>query len=118
MLALSSTQKFVLYIQPTDMRKSFDSLSGLIKNELGQSPRNGHVFIFINKGRDKVKLLRWEGFGYTMYYKRLESGTYELPEYDRSVGSISLSYTQLVMLIDGLSIKNITRRKRYDYPQK
>lgn len=108
----------MLYSKPTDMRKSFDGLSGLVQNELSDNPASGVVFIFINKKRDKVKLLRWDGFGYTLYYKRLESGTYELPEYDESVGSIKLKYAQLVMLIDGLSIKNISKRKRYDCPQK
>jgi transposase len=95
------------------MRRSFDGLSGLVRNELGSNPCSGDVFIFINKTRDKIKLLHWQGIGFTLYYKRLEEGTFELPEYDHKAGSISLNYAQIVMIIDGLSIKNIYKRKRY-----
>ncbi len=95
------------------MRKSFDSLRGLVINDLGQNPDNGTVYIFINKVRNKVKLLHWQSGGFMLYYKRLESGTFELPEYDSEVGSLSLSYVQLILLIDGIAITNITRRKRY-----
>ena len=113
MFTLSETHRFLLYSNPTDMRKSFDGLSGLIKNQLATDPRNGDVFIFINKGRDKIKLLHWNGSGYTLYYKRLERGTFELPSYGQSVGSVKLNYARLVMIIDWLSIKNIPGRKRY-----
>ncbi len=113
MFALSSENNFHLYSQPTDMRKSFDALSGLVRNNLDYNPINGEVFIFINKKRDKIKLLHWQGSGYLLYYKRLEKGTFELPRYDASVGSITLSYPQMVMIIDGLSIKNLRKRKRY-----
>jgi transposase len=113
MFNLSSTNKFHLYNQPTDMRKSFDGLSGVIQNCLESNPCNGDVFIFINKRRDKIKILHWQGISFTLYYKRLEKGTFELPEYDRSIGSITINYTQLAMIVDGLSIKNIQKRKRY-----
>jgi len=113
MFALSSNNRFHLYSDPTDMRKSFDGLSGLVQNTLGCNPCNGDVFIFINKRRDKIKLLHWQGISFMLYYKRLEKGTFELPLYDSSVGSIALDYTKLVMIIDGLSIQNIQKRKRY-----
>jgi transposase len=113
MFTLSSELKFQLFNQPTDMRKSFDGLSALVQNHLGSSPQNGEVFIFINKTRDKIKLLHWQGGGFVLYYKRLEEGTFEIPRYGQNVGSISLGYTQLAMIIDGLSIKNLPKRKRY-----
>lgn len=113
MFTLSSSHRFHLYSQPTDMRKSFDGLSGLIRNNLDSNPCNGDVFIFINKQRDKIKLLHWQGISFTLYYKRLEKGTFELPRYDENVGSITLNYTQIVMIVDGLSIKNIQKRKQY-----
>ena len=94
------------------MRKSFDSLSGLIRNELNSDPRSGDVFVFINKNHDKLKLLHWTGGSYTMYYKRLERGTFELPNYGEKTMSLKLDYTLMVMLIDGLSIKNVHHRKR------
>jgi transposase len=114
MFTLSSNNRFHLYSQPTDMRKSFDGLSGLIQNTLGKNPLNGDVFIFINRRRDKIKLLHWQGVSFTLYYKRLEEGTFEVPTYDIKAGSITLSYTQIVMLVDGLTIKNIQKRKSYN----
>ena len=113
MFALTAENTFHMYSYPTDMRKSFDALSGLVRNNLGYNPINGEVFIFINKRRDKIKLLHWQGSGYLLYYKRLETGTFELPRYDASVRSISLSYAQMIMIMDGLSIKNLQQRKRY-----
>ena len=113
MFTLSSSHKFHLYSQPADMRKSFDGLSGLVQNNLENNPCSGDVFIFINRGRNKIKLLHWQSISFTLYYKRLEKGTFELPQYDASVGSITLSYTQMVMIVDGLTIKNIERRKHY-----
>lgn len=114
MFALSMSNRFLLYGRPTDMRKSFDGLSGIIHNALGSNPCNGDVFVFINRRRDKIKLLHWQGVGFTLYYKRLEEGTFEVPAYDPDAGSITLGYTQMVMLVDGLTIKNIKKRKSYD----
>jgi transposase len=114
MFTLGSTLEFQLYSQPTDMRKSFDSLCGIVQNQLGKSPTNGNVYVFINKGRDKIKLLHWSGSSFTLYYKRLESGTFEHPQYDVQTGSYHLSYPQMVMLVDGISIKNIEKRKSYN----
>lgn len=96
------------------MRKSFDGLCGLVINDLDQNPNNGTVYIFINKVRNKAKLLHWQSGGFMLYYKRLESGTFELPKYDTEVGSLTLSYAQLILLIDGMAITNITRKKRYE----
>lgn len=116
MFSLGSDLRFSLYLEPTDMRKSFDGLSGLVTNELNRDPRSGEVFLFINKKRVKLKLLRYSSGSFILYYKRLEKGTFELPNYDLDTGSVRLKYTQLVLLIDGLSIKNISRRKTYTQP--
>jgi transposase len=113
MFTLSSSLRFQLFSKPTDMRKSFDGLCGLVQNQLGQEPRNGDVYVFINKSRNKIKLLHWSGNSFILYYKRLESGTFEHPQYDIKTGSYRLSYSQIVMLVDGISIKNIEKRKHY-----
>ena len=114
MFALSTSHRFELYYGPADMRKGFDGLCGLVINELQGSPDNGCVYIFINRARDKVKLLHWQPGGFVLYYKRLESGAFKLPQYDAEIGSLTLSYTQLILLIDGIAITHITRRKRYE----
>jgi len=112
MFRLTSSHRFLLYSEPTDMRKSFDGLCGIVTSVLEQQPTGGFVYVFINKRRDKVKLLHWMGSGFVLYYKRLEQGTFELPGYDIEQGCIRLSYAQLVLLIDGVSITNITRTKQ------
>lgn len=113
MFALGNNLQFQLYSQATDMRKSFDGLCGIVQNVLSESPTNGTVYMFINKPRTKIKLLHWSGNSFTLYYKRLESGTFEQLHNDISQKSYHLSYSQMVMLIDGISIKNIEQRKRY-----
>ena len=112
MFALGLSHQFHLYNRPADMRKGLDGPCGLVTNDLGQDPTNGSVHIFINRVRDKVKLLHWRSGGFVLYYKRLEAGTFEQPAYDENVGSLRLSYTQLVLLMDGMAITNITGRKR------
>jgi transposase len=112
MLTLHDTIKFELYLPPTDMRKSFDSLSGIVQNQLSHNPTNGVAYLFINKLRDKVKILHWRTGGFVLYYKRLEKGTFEVPIYEKSVQSIVLDYSQLVLLFDGITIGNLTQKKR------
>jgi transposase len=114
MFGLSNTHHFHLYSPACDMRKSFNGLCGLVQNDLQTNPSNGNVYIFINKFRNKIKLLHWQNGGFVLYYKRLESGTFELPQYDVTVKSLGLTYVQLVLLIDGISIAHIDRKKRYD----
>ncbi|QHI35970.1 hypothetical protein IMCC3317_34160 [Kordia antarctica] len=116
MFGLGISHRYHLYSHPTDMRKSFDGLAGIIQKELNGSALDGTAYIFINKSRDKVKILHWEDGGFVLYYKRLESGRFELPVYDASVMGITLSYSQLVLLIDGISISHIRRKKRYQIP--
>ena len=69
--------RYYIYREATDMRKSFDGLCGLVSGRLGKSPMSGDVFIFINKSRNRIKLLRWEPGGFVLFYKRLERGTFE-----------------------------------------
>jgi transposase len=113
MFTLSSHHKFNLFSQPTDMRKGFNGLSGIVSNILEDNPRSGEVFIFINKTRDKIKLLQWQDSGFVLYYKRLEQGAFELSQYEELEGSIVLSYTKMAIMVDGISIKNIASRKRF-----
>ena len=92
------------------MRKSFDSLCGIVRQELNTNPTNSKVFIFVNKKRNKIKILHWRIGGFILYYKRLEKGTFEVPKYDKSVKSIKLNYAQLVLLFDGITIGNLTQK--------
>jgi len=112
MLSLAPNCRYFLYRHPTDIRKSFDGLSGLIQNELAQNPLSGDVFIFLNKRRTHIKLLCFEGDGFALYYKRLERGTYELPGFNGDKGA-AISLSQLQLILGGISLRNIKYRPRY-----
>jgi transposase len=95
------------------MRKGLDRLHGIVKDEMKQDIFLGDIFIFINKRRNEIKLLHWEGDGLSMYYKRLEKGTYELPKISRSEGRIRMSSEQLQFILSGVVLNSIKKRKRY-----
>jgi transposase len=114
MLSLSSACRYFLYQHQTDMRKGFDGLSGLIRNGTGRDPLSGDVFIFFNRLRTQVKLLLWEGDGYSIYQKRLERGTYELP----LQASSEIRSDELMLILQGISLKSVSRRKRFSMPDK
>lgn len=111
MFSLTSTHQYFLYSQPTDMRKSFDSLAGLVSSKLHRNPTSGEVFVFINKRRDRIKLLHWEPGGFTLYYKRLEKGIIELPETDKTTHQIT--WSTLMMIIEGIRLKSVQKTARY-----
>ncbi len=114
MFGLTSTLNYYLYNSPTDMRMGFNGLCGLIQNRMQRNPLSGEVFIFINKRRDHMKLLHWEYGGFILYYKRLESGTFELPVGNNSHGTYgSVYWPQLMMMVEGISLKHVVKRKRY-----
>src|SRR6056297_1600950 len=102
-----TTARYYLYSRPTDMRKSFDGLCGLIINHLGQNPMTGDVFIFMNRRRSLIKLLVWDQTGFVIYYKRLEKGTFELPSIKASQTSVKISRRTLMLILEGISLKNI-----------
>jgi transposase len=107
MIAFGPSHRYYLHREATDMRKSFDGLSGLVRSELGRDPLSGDVFIFLNRRRTHIKLLVWDRSGFVLYYKRLEEGTFELP-----VSEVP-SWDQLVMMLEGVSMKKVRYRKRY-----
>lgn len=110
MFSLTSSHQYFLYATSTDMRSGFDSLCGIVQNKLGRNPSCGEVYIFLNRKRTHIKLLHWENGGFVMYYKRLERGNFEIP----SIKDGSLSWPQLVMMIEGISLRGIKMRKRYE----
>ena len=79
MIGLTSHHKYYLYSEVCDMRKGFNGLSGIVRSKMKRSPLDGSVYMFINRRRDRLKMLVWESGGFMLYYKRLEQGTFELP---------------------------------------
>jgi transposase len=93
------------------MRKGFDGLHGLVTETLKQDPRSGDLFVFVNRRRDRVKVLAWEGDGLAIWYKRLEAGTFALPAGEGD--AIALSPAQLALLLAGVDLKETRPRRRY-----
>ena len=112
MFSITSARYF-LYRETTDIRKGFDGLSGMVSGQLGQNPMSGDVFIFVNRQRNRIKLLRWEPGGFVLFYKRLEKGTFELPASQKTGNTLTLDYGELAMLITGISMRNANMRKRF-----
>ena len=107
---------FFLYRHPTDMRKSFDGLSGLVTNHLEQNPLSGDVYVFLNRRRNRLKLLLWDGDGFWIFYKRLEKGAFQLPLFAENALSLELAYDQLLLMLQGIDLTSIKRRPRYRRP--
>lgn len=115
MLHLSTHQRYFLYTGITDMRKHFDSLSGVVTGQMNQNVLSGDIFIFINRKRNQIKLLLFEGDGFSIYHKRLERGTYELPQVNDDGMSLSLSHQQLLLILEGITLSSIKKRRRYQH---
>lgn len=94
------------------MHKSFDSLCGLIRQELGCDPCNGSVYVFLNRRRTHMKLLHWETGGFVLYYKRLEQGCFQLP-HQRNAESI-LQWSEWVLMAEGIVVKKQIQKPRYN----
>lgn len=112
MLHLSASCKYYLYAEHTDMRKGFDSLSGMVTQHLQMDALSGSIYIFMNRRRNQVKLLLWEGDGFSLYYKRLEQGTYELPAAARDATGY-ITAQQLQLILQGIQLKSVKMKKRY-----
>lgn len=113
MFAISSRSRFYLYTAATDMRKGFDGLAGLVRRELQADPLSGDVFVFINRARDRIKLLVWDRTGFWVLYKRLEGGGFHLPRAAQDAFSVALLYEEVVMLLEGIDPERLRRRKRF-----
>ena len=103
-----------LCTQPTDMRKSFDGLFALVKNQLGHNPLNGHYFVFVNRRRTQMKVLYFEPSGFCLWSKRLEQGQFRVKP--SPAGQQPLSWTELQLILDGIEIHKSRQFKRYYHP--
>ena len=100
----------------TDMRKGFDSLAALVREALGHDPLSGHLFLFIGRHKDRLKMLYWDKDGFALWYKRLEEGTFRLPAAKKVGASVELKASELAMLLAGIDLTSIKRRKRFARP--
>ncbi len=116
MLSFPPALKIFLATAPTDMRKSHDGLAALVEHVLRENPLSGHLFVFRNKPGDRLKLLYWDTDGYALWYKRLEAGRFRFPAVSGEQTRISITATDLTMLLDGVDLASVRRTKRFQLP--
>ena len=115
MLGLPPSVKIYFATGLVDMRNGIDGLRAIVDATLKLNPDDGHLFVFVGKSRDKLKILFWDGNGYVIYFKRLEQGRFQLPELDASRSRVLLEPAQLAMLLDGIDL-NAKRLVRWKPP--
>ena len=113
MIGFPASVRVYLSTAPTDMRRSFDGLFALVQQVFQRDPLEGHLYLFLNRRRDRVKILWWDRDGLALYYKRLEAGTYQLPVVAEGTPGAEIDATQLAMLLNGVDLRSAKRRKRY-----
>lgn len=111
---LERGRKYYMYNKPVDMRKGFNGLAGLVINKMNRRPLDGSGYVFINKRRTHLKLLIFEGDGFSIYYKRLEEGTFDHPDQGES-GEIG--YRKLLLILQGIRLSTIKKKHRYKMPK-
>ncbi len=116
MINLPHPVRVFLYTPATDLRKGFDALCGLVTNAFAQDPTSGHLFLFINRRRDRIKILYWYRDGLAIWYKRLETGSFQIPVVARDAMSVEMSRTQLALILSGIDLRSARQRKRYQRP--
>jgi transposase len=111
MLSLSAATRIYLAVGATDMRKSYNGLSALVENEIDQDPVSGHLFVFCNGARNRLKILLWDGSGLWVLAKRLEKGTFAWPEAKAKV--LEMSFGEFAQLLAGLDLRAFQKRRWY-----
>ena len=110
MLGLGPATRIYLGADPVDMRKGFEGLYGLVRDVLGQDPLSGHLFLFTNRSRSRIKALFWDGSGLWVCAKRLEKGRFRWPASSHEAG-IRMRAEELAMLLSGLDLAEATPRR-------
>lgn len=117
MISFSPALKIYLHREPVDMRKSFDGLFAIVKNEFGLDVRSGGLFMFINLRRNRVKLMYWDIDGIAIWQKRLERGSLQHPQPKDDAKHLLIDASELNLLLSGIELASVKRRKRYSATQ-
>ena len=110
MLTIPESVRIYLATAPTDMRKGFDGLSALIENEWREDVYSGHLFVFVSRRGDRVKILTWQRGGFVLWYKRLERGRFQMPSIAAQQKSVTLDAGELAMLLEGVDYSKLEQR--------
>jgi transposase len=112
-LTLPAAVRIFIGSNPIDMRKSIDGLMAIVQEELREDAYSGHLFVFVSRRADRVKILAWDKGGFVLFYKRLERGQFKLPHIDQGTMAIEIDSTQLAMLLDGIEYGRVRRPKKW-----
>ena len=113
MLMLPPSVRIFLATEPTDMRNQMDGLAAMIRR-WGGDPFDGHLYVFVSKRRDRVKILTWSRGGFALWYKRLEKGCFRMPPVDAAATTMPLDAGQLAMLLDGIDFSRVKRTQVWE----
>jgi transposase len=116
MIPLPASVRVYLCLSPCDMRRSFDGLHALVRDHLHLDAFAGHLYLFANKRKDRVKILYWNHDGFAIWAKRLEAGHYVIPSGETGVDGFEMTVEELGWLLSGIDLSTATRRKRYRRP--
>jgi len=110
--------RYYLYSYPTDMRRSFYTLSGMVTNQMGRDVQDGDVYIFINRSCTSMKILHLECGGLVIYHMKLESGSFKLPVFDQNTNTFQTCWQELLMMVQGITMDGKKNKKRWEKPLK
>jgi transposase len=113
MFGLGAATKIYVALGATDMRKGFDGLYGIVRDKLGLEVRTGHLFLFTNARRNRLKILLWDGSGVWVCAKRLERGRYSWPAAGDGSDRVTLSHEELSLLLGGIDLTRVRRKDWY-----
>lgn len=116
MFSVTRATRIFLATQPVDMRKSIDGLAAIVRSEWKEDVFAGHLFAFVGRRGDRVKILTWEAGGFALYYKRLEKGRFRIPEVPKGALGVTLDATELAMLLDGIDASRVKRPAKWAPP--
>jgi transposase len=113
-LTLPRSVRILIGSTPIDMRKSIDGLTAIVRDELQEDVYSGHLFVFVSRRGDRVKILGFDHGGFVLYYKRLERGQFRLPHMDPNAMAVEIDATQLTMLLDGIDYGRVRRPTHWE----
>jgi transposase len=113
-LSLPSALHSFLAVEPADMRKGFDGLAQLVRERIAEGPLSGHLFVFRNRSRDRLKILYWDRDGFALWYKRLEKGTFRFPE--AKGGHVEVTSAEMAAILGGIDLSRARRLPRFALP--
>ncbi len=118
MLMLPSAVRVYLALEPVDMRRGFDGLSAMVRAQFPDDIFDGHLYCFVSRRRDRMKVLAWSTGGFVLWYKRLERGKFRVPRAEPGQHQVTLTASELAMLIDGIDYSRVQRPPRWEPPRR